>query len=90
MGKSLPVPPIQPLLPYSFCAYLMSKSCTSFIAAIAGVSHMSLVVTMPPPCSSVFPCSRTVIVMITWRVLKPLMVFFSPVSFTLKSTSTCS
>ena len=65
----------------------MSKSAISFIAAIFGASHMSVVSTMPPPCSSVLPFSRTVIVMTTSCVSKPLIVFFWPVFLTSKSTS---
>ncbi len=45
--------------------------------------------TIPPLSSSVFPFSRSVIVMIASCVSKPLMVFRSPVFFTSKSTSIC-
>ena len=48
---------------------------------------MSAVITRPPLCSSVLPFSRTVIVITDSVVSKPLIVFFSPVFLTLKSTS---
>ena len=48
---------------------------------------MSDVNTNPPLCSIVLPFSRRPIVMTTCRVSKPLIVFFAPVSFMLKSTS---
>ena len=62
-------------------------AATSARAATFVVVHMSEVITMPPPCSSVLPFSRTVIVMTTSRVSKPLMVFFWPVCLTSRSIS---
>ena len=61
----------------------------SFIAAIFGASHMSVVTIMPPLSSTFLPFSRTVTVAIAWWVSKPLIVFFSPVFLTSKSTSIC-
>ncbi len=44
---------------------------------------------MPPASSSVLPFSRTVIVMTTSCVSKPLIVLVAPVFLTSKSISTC-
>ena len=53
------------------------------------VSQILLVITKPPLCSSVLPFSRTAIVITTSRASNPSISRLWPLSFTLKSISTC-
>ena len=59
----------------------------SSVDGALGVSHMSVVITMPPASFSVLPFSRTVIVITVCLVSKPLMLRAAPVFLRSKSTS---